>query len=89
MVTTMRATASAASASGPSVRSQSAASSTRLTAAKAEARKPRKLIPIWMTARNRPGLALRRWTRAAARSPSSTSCWRRLRRIVTSAISDA
>ena len=73
----------------PDVASQVAMPSTRLTAANAEARKPRKLIPIWMTARNRPGCSLSRRTRAAPPWPSSTSCWRRLRRSVTSAISVA
>ena len=67
IVTTTSAMPSAAFASGPNWRSTSAAPSTRLTAANAEARKPRKLMPIWMTARNRPGFALRRWTRTAAR----------------------
>ena len=41
--------------------------STRLTPANAEARKPMNVMPSWMTARNRPGLALRRWTRPAPR----------------------
>ncbi len=89
-VTTMRARPFAVDGStGRTEANQAPTSSTRLTAAKAEARKPRKLMPIWMTARKRPGLALRRWTRTAFLLPSSTSCWRRLRRIVTRAISVA
>ena len=89
IVTTTSAMPSAAFASGPNWRSTSAAPSTRLTAANADARKPRKLMPIWMTARNRPGLPLRCWTRTAAPLPSSISCWIRLRRRVTRAISVA
>ncbi len=89
LVTTTRAMALATPWSGSNVMSQSDSPSTRLTAAKADARKPRKLIPIWMTARNRPGSSLSRWTRIAARWPSSMSCWIRLRRIVTRAISVA
>ena len=65
IVTMMSAMALAALRAGRMSASQSATPSTRLTAAKAEARKPRKLMPIWMTARKRPGFALRRWTRDA------------------------
>ena len=64
-VTTTSAIRFAAPASGPNVASQAAIPSTRLTAANAEARKPRKLMPIWMTARKRPGCCLSRRTRAA------------------------
>ena len=46
----------------------------RLTAAYAEARKPRKVRPIWVTARKRPGCAIRPLTRFADRLPSSASC---------------
>ena len=66
-----------------------ASPSTRLTAANAEARKPMKVMPSWMTARNRPGSPCRRRTRLAPRLPSSTSCSSRLRRTVTRAISAA
>ena len=45
----------------------------RLTAAYAEARKPRNVRPIWVTARKRPGWATRPLTRFAARLPSSAS----------------
>ena len=48
-------------------------STVRLTAAYAEARKPRKVRPIWVTARKRPGCAIRPLTRFAARLPSSAS----------------
>ena len=61
----------------------------RLTAAYAEARKPRKVRPIWVTARKRPGCAIRPLTRFADRFPSSASCSMRVRRIVTRAISAA
>src|SRR3972149_5996127 len=61
----------------------------RLTAAKAEAKKPTKVIPSWMTARKRPGWAISRRTRRADRLPSSTSCSMRVRRTVTRAISAA
>ena len=65
-VTTMRAIAPGdRPGAAPNAASQSRMPSTRLTAANADARKPRKLIPIWMTARNRPGFSLRRWTRRA------------------------
>ena len=46
---------------------------TRLTAAYAEAKKPRNVSPSWLTARNRPGSSSRRRTRRALRLPSSTS----------------
>jgi hypothetical protein len=59
------------------------------TAATAAERKPMKVIAIWMTARNRPGSATRRRTRAAPRRFSSTSWSRRLRRSETRAISAA
>ena len=45
----------------------------RLTPAKAAARKPMKVMPIWMTARKRPGSVLSRRTRRAPRRPSSMS----------------
>ena len=57
--------------------------------ANAAARKPTKVMTSWSTARKRPGWLMSRSTRRARLSPSSMSCWSRLRRTVTSAISAA
>ncbi len=48
-----------------------------------------KVMASWSTARKRPGLLMSRSTRWAPLSPSSMSCWSRLRRTVTSEISAA
>ena len=60
-----------------------------LAPAKAAARKPMKVMTSCSTARNRPGWLMSRSTRRAPLSPSSMSCWSRLRRTVTRAISAA
>ncbi len=70
-------------------RSSVVSPSDRLTAAYADAKNPTKVRPSWMTARNRPGSSMRRRTRRAPRTRSSTSCSIRLRRIVMRAISAA
>ena len=53
----------------------------------APARKPRKVIAIWIVARNRPGSSTRRCAVRAGLFPSSASCERRCRLTVMSAIS--
>ena len=71
------------------LRARSASASAMLAPAKAAARKPTKVMPSCRTARNRPGWETRRSTRRALCWPSSMSCWRRLLRTVTRAISAA
>ena len=49
----------------------------KATAPTAPDRKPRKVMAIWMVARNRPGSSTRRRAVRAARFPSSASWFRR------------
>ncbi len=88
-VTMISASPSAVPCSSPAPASSRERPALRLTAAKAEARKPMVVRPIWIAARKRPGSAISCCTRRAPGRPSSTSCSTRLCRIETRAISAA